>query len=185
MHEFWRRGYRDTSVGDLVEATGVQPGSLYNAFPGGKHELFLGTLERYSNLVVPAKLGALEGPDASLPELRAYFDGLVQDLLSPEGRMGCLMVNSIVELSARDSEVAKVTRAHMARLERAAARALRNAQRRGEVSDDLDPDATATALMATSTGLIVIGKTSPGKQVLQTIVDEAFADLHGGGRNAR
>src|SRR5712691_6492648 len=88
MREFWEHGYRDTSVDDLVEATGVRPGSLYNTFRGGKRELFLGSLERYSTLVVPEKLGALERRGASLAEVRAYFDGLVGDLLTPEGRMG-------------------------------------------------------------------------------------------------
>src|SRR5438105_373054 len=67
MRAFWEHGYGDTSVGDLVEATGLRPGSLYNAFQGGKHELFLGALERYSKLVVPAKMGALEAPDAPWP----------------------------------------------------------------------------------------------------------------------
>ena len=85
MREFWRRGYRDTSVDDLVAASGVRPGSLYGAFRGGKRELFDRSLERYSQLVVPEKLGTLESPDASLKEPRAYFDGLVADLLVPEG----------------------------------------------------------------------------------------------------
>ena len=79
MHEFWQRGYHDTSVDDLVEATGVRPGSLYNTFRGGKRELFLGSLDRYSKLVVPEKLGALERPGASLAEVRGYFDGLISD----------------------------------------------------------------------------------------------------------
>ncbi|MFC0842139.1 helix-turn-helix domain-containing protein [Streptomyces noboritoensis] len=39
MLRFWLRGYRATSVEDLVKATGVKPGSLYGAFPGGKHTL--------------------------------------------------------------------------------------------------------------------------------------------------
>ena len=133
MREFWERGYRDTSVDDLVEATGVRPGSLYNAFHGGKRELFLGSLERYSKLVVPEKLGALERPGASVAELRAYFDGLIEDLMSPEGRIGCLMVNSTVELAAQDSEVSKLVWAHMQRLQRNATRALRTAKRRGEI----------------------------------------------------
>src|ERR1700694_5986074 len=100
MHAFWQHGYRDPSVDDLVEATGVRPGSLYNTFQGGKRELFMGSLERYSDLVVPQKLGALETVDASVADVRAYFDGLVSDLLSPEGRIGCLMVNSTIELAA-------------------------------------------------------------------------------------
>ena len=177
MRQFWEHGYRDTSVDDLVEATGVRPGSLYNAFHGGKRELFLGSLERYSKLVVPEKLGALERPGASVREVRAYFDGLICDLMSPEGRMGCLMVNSTVELAAEDTEVSRVVREHMKRLERNAARALRTAKRRGEIPKQVDPAAKATQLMATGMGLMVVGKTNPGREVLETIVNAAFADL--------
>jgi TetR/AcrR family transcriptional regulator, transcriptional repressor for nem operon len=177
MREFWERGYRDTSVDDLVTATGVRPGSLYNAFPGGKHGLFLETLHRYSNLVVPEKLGALERPGAGLPELRAYFDGLVRDLTTPDGRAGCLMVNSAVELAAEDSEVGELVRGHMARVERNAERALRNAKRRGEIPAHVNPRAKATQLMATGMGLMVVGKTDPGRKVLETIVNGAFADI--------
>jgi TetR/AcrR family transcriptional repressor of nem operon len=177
MREFWERGYRETSVEDLVEATGLRPGSLYNAFEGGKRGLFIAALARYSNLVVPEKLGALERPGASVAELRAYFDGLVQDLMTPGGRMGCLMVNSTMELAAEDSEVAGVVRGHMTRLETNAKRALRNAKRRGEIPAHIDPAAKATQLMATGMGLMVVGKTEPGREVLETIVNAAFADL--------
>lgn len=177
MREFWEHGYRETSVDDLVEATGVRPGSLYNAFHGGKRELFLNALARYSRLVVPEKMGALERPGASVAELRDYFDGLVSDLMSPEGQMGCLMVNSAMELAAEDSEVAKVVRDHMTRLERNAVRALRNAKRSGEIPRHIQPAAKATQLMATGMGLMVVGKTNPGRAKLETIVEAAFADL--------
>jgi len=177
MRQFWEHGYRDTSVDDLVAVTGVHPGSLYNAFRGGKHELFLSSLDRYSKLVVPEKMRELESPDASLAEVRAYFNGLVRDLLSPEGRIGCLMVNSTVELAAEDSEVSRVVRGHMARLEGNARRALENARRRGEIPADVDPAARATLLMTTGMGLMVVGKTNPGREVLESIVDAAFADL--------
>jgi TetR/AcrR family transcriptional repressor of nem operon len=178
MRQFWAKGYRDTSVGDLVAATGVQPGSLYGAFAGGKRQIFIEALRLYSALVVPEKLGALERPGASIAEVRAYFDGLVRDLMSPEGRIGCLMVNTTVELAAEDSEVSRLTREHMVRLERNTERALRIARDRGEIPAGIDPAAKATQLMATGMGLMVVGKTDPGQEVLETIVDAAFADLH-------
>jgi TetR/AcrR family transcriptional repressor of nem operon len=177
MRAFWARGYRQTSVDDLVQATGVLPGSLYGAFQGGKRELFLGSLALYSKLVVPEKLGALESAGASVGELRAYFDGLISDLMSPEGRVGCLMVNSAIELAAQDTEVSQIVREHMARLERNAERALRAAHRRGEIPAGIDPKVKATQLMATGMGLMVVGKTNPGREVLETIVAAAFADL--------
>jgi TetR/AcrR family transcriptional regulator, transcriptional repressor for nem operon len=177
MRAFWEHGYHETSVDDLVNATGVRPGSLYNAFPGGKRGLFLETLARYSNLVVPEKLGALERPGAGLAELRGYFDGLVDDLSRPEGRIGCLMVNSTIELAAADSEVGEIVRGHMSRLERNAERALRNAKRRGALPANVSPRAKATQLMATGMGLMVVGKTNPGRKVLEMIVEAAFAEL--------
>ena len=127
--------------------------------------------------MVPEKLGTLEHPGASVTEVRAYFDGLIEDLMTPEGRAGCLMVNSAIELAAEDSEVATIVRSHMARLERSATRALRNAKRRGEVPASINPAAKATQLMATGMGLMVVGKTNPGREVLETIVNTAFADL--------
>lgn len=177
MQQFWTRGYRETSVEDLVEATGVRPGSLYAAFPGGKHAMLLDALGRYSKLVVPEKLGALEQPSASIAEVRAYFDGLVEDLLTPEGRRGCLLVNSTMELAAEDSEVSRIVRGHMERLEGNVTRALRTAKRRHEIRRDVDPKAKAIQLMATAMGLMVVGKTNPGREVLKTIVTAAFAEL--------
>src|ERR1700753_348966 len=122
MRCFWENGYHETSIEDLVAATGVRPGSLYHALNGGNRALFLGSLERYSKLVVPEKLGALERPGAGVAEIRASFDGLVGDLLTVEGQVGCLMVNSTVELALEDAEVNEITSAHMRRLHRNAAR---------------------------------------------------------------
>ena len=65
----------------------------------------------------------------------------------------------------------------MARLERSAERALRTARDRGEIPAGIDPAAKATQLMATGMGLMVVGKTNPGREVLETIVNTAFADL--------
>jgi TetR/AcrR family transcriptional regulator, transcriptional repressor for nem operon len=177
MRCFWERGYRATSVDDLVRATGVKPGSLYHAFPGGKRALFLGSLARYSKLVVPQKLRELDSAGASLAETRAYFDGLVADLLSPEGRQGCLLVNTAIEKAAEDDEVAAVVRGHLARLERCFTRALRNARRRGEIPQSTDVARAAGLLVATSQGLMVVGKVNPSSEVLEAIVSSAFAGL--------
>jgi TetR/AcrR family transcriptional regulator, transcriptional repressor for nem operon len=68
MRQFWERGYRATSVDDLVRATGVKPGSLYTVFPGGRRALFMGSLDRCSKLIVPQKLGELEANGRFRPD---------------------------------------------------------------------------------------------------------------------
>ena len=51
MHLFWEQGYGKTSIGDLVDATGLQPGSLYAAF-GNKKGLFLAVIEHYNQAFI-------------------------------------------------------------------------------------------------------------------------------------
>ena len=169
MRQFWERGYRATSVDDLVRATGVKPGSLYSAFPGGKHALLMGSLDRYSRLVVPAKLGDLGEPGASVAQIRAYFDGLVRDLLSPEGRQGCLLINSAIENAALVREVGAVVRGQMG--------GLGTAIDLGEIPASTNVRAVAKGLVATASGMMVVGKANPDEEVLRIIVDNAFAGL--------
>ena len=47
MQTFWEHGYHATSISDLVEATRLQPGSLYAAFES-KRGLFLAALDHYA-----------------------------------------------------------------------------------------------------------------------------------------
>jgi hypothetical protein len=130
-----------------------------------------------SKLVVPQKLGDLGEPGASIAQIRAYFDGLVRDLLSPEGRMGCLLINSAIENAAADPEVAAVMRGHMARIERCFTDALRTAIDLGEIPASVNVTAVAKGLVATASGMMVVGKANPDEEVLRIIVDNAFAGL--------
>ena len=65
----------------------------------------------------------------------------------------------------------------MSRLERNVTRALANAVKRKEAPASVDPPSRAKLLMATAMGLMVVGKTGQGREVLETIVNTAFADL--------
>src|ERR1700730_11789741 len=56
---FWTRGYEATSIDDLVEATGINRGSIYGTF-GDKRRLFLMALDRYW---VNAMMEELSDPD--------------------------------------------------------------------------------------------------------------------------
>ncbi len=49
MHAFWARGYEATSMQDLVEATGINRGSIYAAYTN-KHTLFMSALRHYDNV---------------------------------------------------------------------------------------------------------------------------------------
>ena len=44
---FWRKGLNDATMQDLAAATGVQRGSLYNAY-GDKEAIFLRAFDQYA-----------------------------------------------------------------------------------------------------------------------------------------
>ena len=54
---------------------------------------------------------------------------------------------------------------------------LRTAIRLGEIPATVDPVARAKGLVATSQGLMVVGKANPDEEVLRVIVDNAFTGL--------
>ena len=75
---FWRKGYSQTTVADLVETSGVHKPSLYRTF-GTKNELFATILRRYfadqmqmiDELVEKAEPG-IEGIHNFLEQLKNY-----------------------------------------------------------------------------------------------------------------
>ncbi|MGF6905172.1 TetR/AcrR family transcriptional regulator [Paraburkholderia sp. GAS348] len=59
---FWAKGFRVTSMLDLARSTGVQRGSLYNAY-GDKEEIFLRVFERYAERFIVDAREALNKRD--------------------------------------------------------------------------------------------------------------------------
>ncbi|MBX7084444.1 MAG: TetR/AcrR family transcriptional regulator [Nannocystaceae bacterium] len=117
MALFWRRGYTATSVRELCDAMGVQPGSFYAAF-GSKHGCFRAALERYLATQARAMPGAATpGPDAIVAWLRA--------IVSPSRRpRGCLLVNTAVEGPNLDPTTRRFVAARLRAMEQFFARCL-------------------------------------------------------------
>src|SRR4051794_24281368 len=88
LEVFWRKGLRATSMLDLAEATGVQRGSLYNAY-GSEEELFLQAFERYAGSFLEATRKALEHPEPSRA-LLSFFDTAIANMTSGSPPRGCL-----------------------------------------------------------------------------------------------
>jgi len=95
---FWQKGYSQTSMADLVDASGVHKSSLYSTF-GTKEELFAKVLQRYlaDRMDMFSKLVQQAGP--GIDGIHAFLELLRGDLISGTGQQGCLLVNSSTELS--------------------------------------------------------------------------------------
>jgi AcrR family transcriptional regulator len=93
---FWRKGFRATSMLDLAEATGVQRGSLYNAY-GDKEEIFMRVFERYTARFVADARRALDKPDLR-EALTAFFAFAIRSIAQGSPARGCLSTKTAIEV---------------------------------------------------------------------------------------
>lgn len=178
MGAFWSKGYAATSVEDLVAHMGIQRGSLYGTF-GDKRTLFLTALERYQRVIARELFEALEAPGSGLEAIRRFFRLRVEGSLDRSRPHGCLVTNSVVELSRLDRGAAAKLGGSLVKLEAAFLRALERARAAGELAAGQDLRALARFLTSSAQGLSVMAKTFPDRAVLEDVVEVALGALEG------
>ena len=166
---FWRQGYQATSVQDLVEATGLNRGSLYDTF-GDKHGLFLEVVEYYRTNVTARRLAKLEEPGPARERIATFFREVVEFSVGEGRLLGCLMTNSAVELAPHDRDTRLAVAANMGAMEAAFRRVLTRAKREGDLAADKSPVDLARFLTATANGLRVMAKVAPDRDTLSSVV---------------
>ncbi|NOQ13450.1 MAG: TetR family transcriptional regulator [Methyloprofundus sp.] len=165
---FWAKGYEATSMQDLVEAMGIQRGSLYATF-GSKQQLFLQSLERYGKVVVKQFLDILESKSSAVESIELFFAQLVEHLLTAGPLRSCLVTNSAIERGLRDEATKQQVLRLLNGLEKGFYKTLQRANENGELSQELDLKKTASFLTSNMQGLLVIGKVCSERSVLEGI----------------
>ncbi|RKS68688.1 TetR family transcriptional regulator [Actinomadura pelletieri DSM 43383] len=171
---FWERGYEATSMADLVARLGVARASIYATF-GGKHDLYLKALEHYLRTTDPAIAEALSQPGPVLPQVKRLIESYAEQSFRGRPRNGCFVVNTAVELAARDPEAARLVEASWTFLEASLTSALTRARAQGELPEDRDPRALARFLVVFFQGLRVLGRAPGDDDRLRDATREALA----------
>ena len=99
MPVFREKGYHSASINDLSEAMQLTAGSIYKAFHD-KRSLFLLVFERYTSLrnqMLRQRLAQQADGRAKIAELLRFY---LESASEIEGRRGCLVVGSAIELAA-------------------------------------------------------------------------------------
>ena len=165
---FWAKGYEATSIQDLVDAMGIQRGSMYAAF-GGKHQLFLSALDRYGDMVVKKLLEILESQASAIESIELFFAQLVEHLLTAGPLRSCLVTNSAIERGLSDEDTKEKVLLILIMIEKEFYQTLLRAQNNGEITKDRHLISVAEYLTSSMQGLLVMGKVCSERSVLEGI----------------
>jgi TetR/AcrR family transcriptional repressor of nem operon len=176
MQVFWHKGYEATSMEDLLTAMDLNRGSLYDTF-GDKRALFLKAMDRYCTTFVGPKFSLLDQPGPAVPTLRRFIKDMIDGGLADPQRRGCLIANTVMELSPHEKEIANTLRQALRMVEDTFFNVLARAKQQGELRDEKDPRALARFLATMMQGTIVMIKAGTSADVVEQTAETALSVL--------
>ncbi|WP_046731589.1 TetR/AcrR family transcriptional regulator [Streptomyces humi] len=174
MDLFWRKGYAETSLQDLLKELSIGSGSFYAAF-GSKEQLYDRCLERYTSLQGGDLRETLDGTADIRTAVRKVLVPMIEaDLTDPT--RGCLVVSTSTQCGEQPSAAERVTTA-VRQVESLLAGALEQAQVRGEISPDKNPRELARFLTTFIQGIRVVGQARTGREFAEDALSVAMRAL--------
>jgi len=180
LNVFWLKGFESTSVQDLVDATGLNRGSIYLAF-GDKAELFAQVMERYraSSPALPLVEAAQDKHGEAIPHalIVNFFNVLVKRALADHEHKGCLVTNTSAGFYGCSDAMPALVRETLSGLESVLHTLIKRGQARGDITSTAKPLALARSLVASAQGLNVMARTGANAQTLKDIAAQAVRVL--------
>ncbi|MFK7928571.1 MAG: TetR/AcrR family transcriptional regulator [Myxococcota bacterium] len=175
LHVFWAQGYEATTMTDLQKALGIGRQSLYATF-GDKGDVFIEALSLYiasSEERIASRFRQGGGADA----IRSHFEEAIERVTLPTPRLGCLLVNTAIELGPRSGPAGRLVTASLDVLAKGFERALHEASSAGHLRDHVCPAEAAASLIALNTGLLVMARNGASADALRQAVASSLAGL--------
>ncbi|SNS90453.1 TetR/AcrR family transcriptional regulator [Actinacidiphila glaucinigra] len=177
---FWDQGYGATSMQDLATATGVQRGSLYNAYRD-KETLFLRVFRDYADAFVAEAAATLDQPDVRRA-LEDFFDFTIASMTRGTPARGCLSTKTATDTQADAEPIRIAIRGMLDRLEGVMAERLSREDAAGLLT--VPPIEAARVLVTMTRGTVVIERVYQDADRLRATARSLIAMVLGARRQA-
>ena len=174
MVVFWKKGYRNTSLDDLLEAMGIQRGSFYNTF-GSKRETYLRTIDRYTEFMFnggPFTQAAHMEP--GLGALAAMCDSYIDSVTGDAEPRGCFCAHVSKEHRGNDPAIQQVIAKGIEQMRGLVKRSIEAAKRDGDLPEEVSAEGMATLFMSVAWGIHVMAEAGVPKEDLKTAASQLF-----------
>ena len=151
---FNRQGFVGASMRDLISATGLEKGGIYNHF-GSKEDLAVEAFDYSISLIVDGYAAVQEGK-VGLDRLEVIIEIFGNWSGHPLVAGGCPIMNTAIEADDTNPALAARARAAMDSWHRLIGSILKDAKARGEVDGEVDPYELATLVTSTLEGSLML-----------------------------
>jgi TetR/AcrR family transcriptional repressor of nem operon len=172
---FWRKGYKGTSMQDLVDGLGISRSSMYDTFTD-KHTLYVKALETYQKKSNQQLCDIFENAPSAKAAIKQLFELTINDILNDGEHKGCFLVNTEIEVSHKE-DVKDLVSQSVSILENAFYQTILRGQENGEIGERHDALALSRLMSNIIKGLQVSAKTITDKTYFDGIIKATLAIL--------
>lgn len=175
MYVFWEKGYTQTSLQDLLNATGLSSSSLYNTFKN-KPTLFNACFRHYYEKT-SYRHEILLNAQHTKQGLRAYFKERIAASYSQP--LGCMITNTAIEHVSfpqeLQPEINSLLHDRFEGLEQAFFDLIERGKKKGEISQTVDSKAQAYLFLNLNHSINVMARAKVNREeiehMIKTVID--------------
>lgn len=161
---FHRHGYKNTSINDIIDSTGVKKGNLYYHY-AAKENLILEVLDEALTLY-EKQINSCIKHTAACDQLDDIIQAITGYHISGDISKGCMFGNMALEMGQDGSEISRFVENVFKRWEKQFEILLIKAEKNGEIRLKESPVALARMILASIEGGVLLAKISGNKNAL-------------------
>jgi AcrR family transcriptional regulator len=167
---FNRQGFAGASLRDLVEATGLEKGGIYNHF-GSKEQLALEAYDYATSRVTEALARSQDGAGDAIDRLVRMIRAFALSARRPAIEGGCPIMNTAIDADDTHPDLRDRARTSMTQWHRLVGRIVKDGKAGGVLAEAVDPYALASTITAALEGALMLARLYDEPAHMDRVVD--------------
>ena len=172
------KGYFNTSINDILEATELTKGGLYGHFPS-KEDIWYAVYDEAVEIWKRSVFKGIRDNSDPLERIERFIENDMRDYLGGDVfDGGCFFLNMLVELSGQSATMSRQILRGFVRLSKLLRTWLEEADRSGVIKDGLDLKETANFILISLNGAAALYISSRDTSILEQTVGQLRFYIH-------
>ncbi|MCB9747061.1 MAG: TetR/AcrR family transcriptional regulator [Candidatus Omnitrophica bacterium] len=171
MNTFWKKGYKETSMQDLVDQMGINRFSIYSDFKSKRH-IYLEALEVYYQQKAVPLFAMLNHSKEGIQSIETLLNHIIPVTGEIKNKgFGCMIYRAMhTHNPVDDDDIHKLLQRFLSEFEDAFLNALKRAKKLGELKKEVDIKKYAKLLTTYTSGLVTVSNVVDKKHLKEQVV---------------